>query len=509
MIRGVRFPQAALLREEAGLAHIPRALVVEDDARMRRIVAKVLTGCGMIVRAAGDGVEALNAFRASREEPELICADIRMPNMDGREFARRLRHEGVDVPIIFVSGTIAKDQEGYREKSHVYLVSKPFSPNDLAAIAKDMLAKPRPRLGARSVAAPLGGPADLAPLPPDPSSTTGFSPEDFPKKAKSACLVVPQSPDRPFSGGGQAPAVDGEAPALQPQPLPQPASPGGRKTKKAHETTVIFLKPISATEVPSASQSSFGLRRESGEEGPAPAAAQSTTPAKSSAAPEAKVPVPPATKGAVAPAAGVPAVSAAPVPPSGAAAAAAASPVRNVNVERRIYESDVPGQSKPGNWIPRLIIWTEESDREAQRLWCEIVASALGTIQAAGGLQAFAFAAAPANEAPKRRWRVRAGVRIDGALFQAILTRKLRGLLLLAPRELEAGVFDQFLSAEHLDRGNVLTLGSILADLDCTGREPLAELTFLKEETAFLHSLNAACGRNGCAMRRAEWKPRS
>lgn len=150
------------------MAHLVRAMVVEDDPRIRRIVTKVLTSCGIMVRAASDGVDALNAFTQGRNEPELVCADIKMPNMDGKEFAKRLRQQGVGAPIIFISGTIQKAQEGYREKSHIYLVAKPFSPAKLAEIIKEMLAKPKPQVGPRLKPPPVQRPEQLPPAPKQP-----------------------------------------------------------------------------------------------------------------------------------------------------------------------------------------------------------------------------------------------------------------------------------------------------------------------------------------------------
>lgn len=199
------------------MAHIHRALVVEDDARMRRIVTKVLTGCGFIVRAAEDGVAALNAFRASREPPDLVCADIRMPKMDGKEFAKRLRQDGVDVPIVFVSGAIPKGQEGYREKSHVYLVSKPFSPARLAEIAGEMLAKPRPSVGPRTAAEPVKAAAEL-PAVQSGEQAPGYSPEDFPRRIESTrVFLARQKQVGPFPKP-QARTAASPPPAAQPPP---------------------------------------------------------------------------------------------------------------------------------------------------------------------------------------------------------------------------------------------------------------------------------------------------
>jgi CheY-like chemotaxis protein len=152
-------------------------MVVEDDARMRRIITKVLTSCGMMVRAASDGVDALQAFDQSHREPELICADIKMPNMDGREFAKRLRQQGVGIPIIFISGTIQKSEEGYRAKSHIYLLAKPFSPARLAEIVKQMLVKSGPSVGPR---AKPPRPTDSGRLPPpEGGPTSGYDSGEF------------------------------------------------------------------------------------------------------------------------------------------------------------------------------------------------------------------------------------------------------------------------------------------------------------------------------------------
>lgn len=157
---------------------------MEDDPRIRRIITKILTSCGMLVRAASDGIEALEAFNQSRSEPDLLCADIIMPRMDGKELVKRLRQQGIGVPVIFVSGTIQKAQEGYRPKSHIWLVAKPFGAGQLAEIAKEMVAKPRPQLGPRltpPAPAPPGSATEGTALPPAPQGPVrGFDSGEFP-----------------------------------------------------------------------------------------------------------------------------------------------------------------------------------------------------------------------------------------------------------------------------------------------------------------------------------------
>jgi CheY-like chemotaxis protein len=144
---------------------------------MRRLVTKVLGSCGVMVRAASDGLEALKAFSDGTAETDIICADIRMPNMDGMEFAKRLRKQGVQIPIVFVSGTLVKAQEGYRQRSNLYLLSKPFSPTKLADIVKDLLGRTPPQPGAPAKPAAAKAPA---PKPPAPAPTSPSPPPAAP-----------------------------------------------------------------------------------------------------------------------------------------------------------------------------------------------------------------------------------------------------------------------------------------------------------------------------------------
>jgi two-component system response regulator AtoC len=83
-----------------------RILIVDNEARMRRILELSLKAMGHVVAEAGDGVEALSIVE--KQPIDLILTDLRMPRMDGIALLAALREGGVDVPVIMMTayGTI-------------------------------------------------------------------------------------------------------------------------------------------------------------------------------------------------------------------------------------------------------------------------------------------------------------------------------------------------------------------------------------------------------------------
>jgi CheY-like chemotaxis protein len=81
-------------------------LVIEDDPDMRSLLVLMLEDRGHHVLAASDGREGLDMLR--HQTPDLILLDMKMPVMDGWEFARRYR-EAHDHPSPIVVMTAAED----------------------------------------------------------------------------------------------------------------------------------------------------------------------------------------------------------------------------------------------------------------------------------------------------------------------------------------------------------------------------------------------------------------
>jgi two-component system cell cycle sensor histidine kinase/response regulator CckA len=69
--------------------NVPRALVVDDDAEVRRTLARVLQSLGLSTLEAANGREALALLEEQGEVP-LIVSDLYMPEMDGITFLREV-----------------------------------------------------------------------------------------------------------------------------------------------------------------------------------------------------------------------------------------------------------------------------------------------------------------------------------------------------------------------------------------------------------------------------------
>lgn len=107
-------------------------LVVEDDDNIRELVDVILSGAGYEVFTASDGAAALQLLGSTR--PDLVLLDMRMPIMDGWEFARRYRaRPEPHAPIVVL--TAARDAAARAAEIHAngYL-GKPFNIGELLTL---------------------------------------------------------------------------------------------------------------------------------------------------------------------------------------------------------------------------------------------------------------------------------------------------------------------------------------------------------------------------------------
>ena len=106
----------------------PYILIADDDLSILYLVADILRDEGYAVELARNGREALDVI-ARRDVPALVVLDMRMPVVDGWEFASRLRAQQLNPPILVM--TAARNaREWAAEIEAVGYLAKPFDLDD-------------------------------------------------------------------------------------------------------------------------------------------------------------------------------------------------------------------------------------------------------------------------------------------------------------------------------------------------------------------------------------------
>jgi CheY-like chemotaxis protein len=100
-------------------------LLVDDEAVLRRMLARVLDEAGFDVIEAENGEAALRAAQPVDGGLSLVVTDIHMPVMNGLEFAHRFRPLHPAVPVLFITG---RDPSGTDDPAYLdgHLLRKPF-----------------------------------------------------------------------------------------------------------------------------------------------------------------------------------------------------------------------------------------------------------------------------------------------------------------------------------------------------------------------------------------------
>jgi two-component system OmpR family response regulator len=130
-----------------------RLLVVDDEPNIVDLLSASLRYAGFEVGVARSGPEALRAARDFR--PDLLVLDVMMPGMDGFDVVRRLRSDGLQFPVLFLTARDSTEDKisGLTLGGDDY-VTKPFSLEELIARIRAILRRfaaerantPQPRL---------------------------------------------------------------------------------------------------------------------------------------------------------------------------------------------------------------------------------------------------------------------------------------------------------------------------------------------------------------------------
>jgi CheY-like chemotaxis protein len=141
----VYFQRAAEAAEEARPTERPkpyhgteRVLLAEDELELRRFVTRALEFQGYRVTAVKNGRRALALLKDAKQEFDLVVTDLVMPDMGGRELAKHMADEHIEVPILFTSG-YSEDLARWVKADQVDFLPKPFRASELARKIRDIL----------------------------------------------------------------------------------------------------------------------------------------------------------------------------------------------------------------------------------------------------------------------------------------------------------------------------------------------------------------------------------
>ena len=129
-------------------------LIVDDEARMRKLIKDFLVAKNFKILEAKDGEEALEVFELNKEKINLVLLDVMMPKIDGWTVLRKIRQES-KVPVIMLTARGEEQDElfGFELGVDEY-ISKPFSPKILVARIQAILNR---TMGERKKVKNLGG----------------------------------------------------------------------------------------------------------------------------------------------------------------------------------------------------------------------------------------------------------------------------------------------------------------------------------------------------------------
>ena len=127
-------------RSDSALGQRGAVLVVDDEERVRHLIARALTGAGYEVLEAADGTQALALLESLGDRLRLAIIDVVMPGVTGRELAATAQDRWPRLPIIFISGyPLSYLEERDLFDPGIPLLKKPFLPSLLLERVEDLL----------------------------------------------------------------------------------------------------------------------------------------------------------------------------------------------------------------------------------------------------------------------------------------------------------------------------------------------------------------------------------
>lgn len=161
-----------------------RILVADDSVTIQKVIALTFADEPFEVQSVGTGAEALELVKSWK--PDIVLADVIMPQMNGYELCRAVKQlaETSLVPVLLLAGTFeAFDEEEAKSAGASDFITKPFESGELIAKVKTLIVD-------MPTASPAAIPAADSGAATDPGTVTEAVPEPVPQ-------AVPEAPAPP------------------------------------------------------------------------------------------------------------------------------------------------------------------------------------------------------------------------------------------------------------------------------------------------------------------------
>jgi PAS domain S-box-containing protein len=120
-----------------------RVLFVDDEPQLVRLAQRTLAPLGHTVTSFSSPLEAVEAFRATPLDFDVVMTDLSMPGMSGIDLARAVRRERADVPIVLVTGYADEtDERAARDAGVTRLAVKASDARQLTRLLAEVMGQP-------------------------------------------------------------------------------------------------------------------------------------------------------------------------------------------------------------------------------------------------------------------------------------------------------------------------------------------------------------------------------
>ena len=118
-------------------APIHRILIVDDDCSLREFVAEALRDADYLVDTAANFAEAVEKLHDSHFD--LLLTDYHMPRKTGVDLIHQMRTDGMEIPVIVMTGRIEELQAEHPDLQVSALLSKPFMLSELIDLTASVI----------------------------------------------------------------------------------------------------------------------------------------------------------------------------------------------------------------------------------------------------------------------------------------------------------------------------------------------------------------------------------